>query len=224
MLPARNAASDGTRIAYEDNFEREQACLGSVNDVLNGGATAAIETQSSEKLHLLPDGSVDLVLTDPPYFDNLSYSELSDFYLAWHQALGIAPPPYDDNVTSAPILQNLAITRRSEEAIKGYQDRLQQIFMECNRVLKPDGICVFTYHHKLASAWDALGMALLHSGLLVTKVLPMRGEGQGGLHTYDGTIKWDAVLVLQEERRHQGGVPVSAKPPSKTPSWRRLPF
>lgn len=196
---------EGTRIGYEDDFEREQACLGSVDDVLNGTATAAIETQSSEELHLLPDGSVDLVLTDPPYFDNLSYSELSDFYLAWHQALGIAPPPYDDNVTSAPILQNLAITRRSDEAIKGYQERLQQIFMECNRVLKPRGICVFTYHHKLASAWDALGTALLHSGLSVTKVLPMRGEGQGGLHSYDGTIKWDAVLVCRKKRRSGKG-------------------
>lgn len=191
---------EGTRIAYEDNFVHKQACLGTVKDVLNGNATAAIETQSSEELHLLPDGSVDLVLTDPPYFDNLSYSELSDFYLAWHQALGIALPPYDDNITSAPILENLAITRRSDEAIKEYQERLQQIFMECNRVLKPDGICVFTYHHKLASAWDALGTALLHSGLSVTKVLPMRGEGQGGLHTYDGTIKWDAVLVCRKKQ------------------------
>ncbi len=200
---------EGTRVAYEDDFEREQACLGSVDDVLSGSATAAIETQSSEELHLLPDGSVDLVLTDPPYFDNLSYSELSDFYLAWHQALGIAPPPYDDNVTSAPILQNLAITRRSDEAIKGYQERLQQIFMECNRVLKPNGICVFTYHHKRASAWDALGTALLHSGLSVTKVLPMRGEGQGGLHTYDGTIKWDAVLVCRKKKGViKRGVPV----------------
>jgi len=200
----------GTRIVYKESFESEQpCCIGSVDNVLNGSATAAIETKSSEDLHLLPDGSVDLVLTDPPYFNNLSYSELSDFYLAWHQALGIAPPPYDDNVTSAPILQNLAITRRSDEAIIGYQEQLQQIFMECYRALKPDGICVFTYHHKLASAWAALGTALLHSGFSVTKVLPMRGEGQGGLHTYEETIKWDAVLVCRKGRGViKGKVPV----------------
>lgn len=200
---------EGSRLAYNEDFVRRQACLGSVQDVLADNATAAIETQSSEELYLLPDGSVDLVLTDPPYFDNLSYSELSDFYLAWHQALGIAPPPYNDNVTSAPILQNLAITRRSAEAITGYQERLQQIFLECCRVLKPNGVCVFTYHHKLPSAWDALGTALIHSGLSVTKVLPMRGEGQGGLHTYDGTIKWDAVLVCRKKRtKNKSGTPV----------------
>ncbi len=200
---------EGAKVAYCDAFEREQANMGTVDEVLNGNATAAIETQSSEDLYLLPNESVDLVLTDPPYFDNLSYSELSDFYLAWHQELGIAPPPYDDKTASAPILQNLAITRRSDDAIKGYQERLQQIFMECERVLKPDGICVFTYHNKLASAWDTLGTALLHSSLAVTKVLPMRGEGQGGLHTYDGTIKWDAVLVCRKKKGRKGsGHPV----------------
>jgi len=200
---------EGAKVVYGDAFECEQARLGTVEDVLNGNATAAIETQSSEDLYLLPSESVDLVLTDPPYFDNLSYSELSDFYLAWHQELEISPPPYDDKNASAPILQNLAITRRSDEAIKGYQERLQRIFMECNRVLKPDGICVFTYHHKLSSAWNALGTALLHSGLTVTKVLPMRGEGQGGLHTYDGTIKWDAVVICRKKKGHKkSGQPV----------------
>ena len=191
--------SEEIEVTSKDKFNCEKPGLGTVYDVLHGKATAAIETQSSEDLYLLPDASVDLVLTDPPYFDNLSYSELSDFYLAWHQVLGIAPSPYDDNTTSAPILHNLAITRRSDEAIQGYKERLQQIFMECNRVLRSDGICVFTYHHKSATAWDALGTALLHSGLLITKVLPMRGEGQGGLHTYDGTIKWDAVLVCRKK-------------------------
>jgi len=200
---------EGGKMAYDTSFNSEQTCVGTINEVLDGNATAAIETQSSEDISVLPNESVDLILTDPPYFDNLSYSELSDFYLAWHQELGIAPPPYDNKTASSPILQNLAITSRSVEDIRGYQQRLQQIFVECCRVLKKDGICVFTYHHKLASAWDALGTALVRSGLTVTKVLPMRGEGQGGLHTYDGTIKWDAVLVCRKGKVVQiGGAPV----------------
>ena len=199
----------GARVACGGTYKCKSSNLGTVKDVLNGDATAAIETQSSENLSLLPSESVDLILTDPPYFDNLSYSELSDFYLAWHQELGIAQSPYDDKSLSAPILDNLAITRRSDETIKEYREKLQRIFKECARVLKSGGICVFTYHHKLASAWDALGTALLHSDFAVTKVLPMRGEGQGGLHTYDGTIKWDAVLVSRKKKDHsEKGCPV----------------
>ena len=66
-------------------------------------------------------------------------------------------------------------------------------------MLAPQGICVFTYHHTAAAAWCALGEALARSGLRCTTVLPMRGEGRG-LHSYHGTIKWDAVFVCRKDR------------------------
>lgn len=71
--------------------------------VLGGSSRASISTSSSEDLEGIPNGSIDLILTDPPYFDNLSYSELSAFYLAWHQSLGVAEPPYDNPALAAPI-------------------------------------------------------------------------------------------------------------------------
>lgn len=172
--------------------------------VLGGSSRASISTKSSEDLEGIPDGSIDLILTDPPYFDNLSYSELSDFYLAWHQSLGIAEPPYDDMTLPAPIKENLALTDRGDESVEVYRNRLSRIFGECRRVLKKDGILVFTYHHKSPVAWSVLGDALARSGLKCTTVLPLRGEGQGGLHSYDGTIKWDAVFVCRK------GAPVSS--------------
>lgn len=171
--------------------------------VLDGSSRASISTKTSESLEGIPDGSIDLILTDPPYFDNLSYSELSDFYLAWHQSLGVAEPPYDDTTLPAPIKENLALTDRGDESVEAYRNRLGCIFRECRRVLKKDGILVFTYHHKSPVAWSALGDALVRSGLKCTTVLPLRGEGRGGLHSYDGTIKWDAVFVCRK------GSPVS---------------
>jgi adenine-specific DNA methylase len=65
-------------------------------------------------------------------------------------------------------------------------------------VLKSQGICVFTYHHEAVSAWLAVGEALARSGFSCTAVLPLRGEGRGGLHSYNGTIKWDAVFVCRK--------------------------
>ncbi|MCG3138798.1 MAG: hypothetical protein HJJLKODD_02667 [Phycisphaerae bacterium] len=166
--------------------------------VLGGSSRASISTKTSENLEGIPDGSIDLILTDPPYFDNLSYSELSDFYLAWHQSLGMAEPPYDNPAIAAPIKENLALTDRGDQSIEVYRNSLHRIFCECRRVLKKDGIMVFTYHHKSPVAWGALGDALVRSGLKCATVLPLRGEGQGGLHSYDGTIKWDAVFVCRK--------------------------
>jgi adenine-specific DNA methylase len=166
--------------------------------VLGGSSRASISTKTSENLEGIPDGSINLILTDPPYFDNLSYSELSDFYLAWHQSLGVAEPPYDNPALAAPIKENLALTDRGDQSIEVYRNSLHRIFCECRRVLKMDGIMVFTYHHKSPVAWGALGDALVRSGLRCATVLPLRGEGQGGLHSYDGTIKWDAVFICRK--------------------------
>jgi len=178
-------------------------------DVLTGRGTAAVKTQSSEALVDIPDGVIDLILTDPPYFDNLSYSELSDFYLVWHQVLGMAEPPYHHLAAVAPLAGNLALPNRSAAAVAGYREQLQRILTECWRVLTSQGICVFTYHHTSAAAWGALGEALARSGLRCTAVLPLRGEGRG-LHSYHGSIKWDAVFVCRKDRPPTSSAPQQA--------------
>jgi putative DNA methylase len=187
--------------------------------VLSGERLAAAITKSSADLSDLPDESIDLILTDPPYFDNLSYSELSDFYLAWHQSLGMADPPYDDKTRCSPIMENLAVTSRDVESIERYVADLSLVLRECHRVLKLDGVCVFTYHHRSTRAWKALGKSLAASGLVCTKVIPLRGEGQGGLHTYVETIKWDAVFVCRKTIRtvaEDGRVPMLSKTSMET--------
>jgi putative DNA methylase len=191
--------------------------------VLHGKFQAAVRAQNSMALSTLPVGSVDLILTDPPYFDNLSYSELSDFYLVWHQALGIAERPYAGSNKSAPLQANLAVTVTTDEAIAKYRRKLMVILRECWRVLHLRGVCVFTYHHKSVKAWHALGDALARSGLRVSSVLPLRAEGQGGLHSYDGTIKWDAVFVCRKAREQPedgNGLVVIPKRAMKTAAQR----
>ena len=165
-------------------------------EVFEGRADAAVVVGSSEELRDVPDDSVDLVLTDPPYLDNVSYSELSDFYLAWRQGLREAAAPYDDG-RSAPLNETLATTERTEAAAEAYMLDLATVFSECRRVIRAEGVMVFTYHHKEPLAWAAVGEALVRAGFAVTSVQPMRGEGDGGLHTKTGTIKWDAVVVCR---------------------------
>lgn len=176
--------------------------------VLSGGAGAAICRGSSADLDGIPDESVHLVLTDPPYLDNVSYSELSDFYLAWRQQLGVEEGLYGDPTRSAPLAESLATTARDEAAVEAYRSELTTIFRSCHRVLRDDGLLVFTYHHKAAGAWAAIGGALAYAGFRVTRVVPMRGEGQGGLHSKAGTIKWDAVLVCRKQEPVPEGAPL----------------
>lgn len=181
-----------------DHRKYPQTGTRSIPSVLARLSRAAIVTSSSENLSQIPNDSVDLILTDPPYYDNISYSELSDFYLSWQQALGVAEAPYDDDSRAAPLAESLAAENKSEEAFETYRTGLFSILSECFRVLNPNGMLVFTYHHKSPAAWYALGSSLAGSGFKCTRVLPLRGEGQGGLHSQSGTIKWDAVFACRK--------------------------
>lgn len=205
---------DGTKRLGEVPVGGAGAIMNSLGEAPNA---STITARSAEDLRGLPDNSVDLVLTDPPYGDNISYSELSDFYLAWQQVLNVAPGRYREPTVPAPIKDNLAAEGRTEEALDPYEAGLASAFQEANRALKPSGLLVFSFHHVHGGTWEALARAVYQGGFTIENVLPLRGEGRGGLHTHPGTIKWDAVLVsrpvLQASRSPTDlYVPVNALP------------
>src|SRR5262249_2736930 len=98
----------------------------------------------------LRDRSVDLVVTDPPFFDNVHYSELADFFYAWQQ-LGTV----GRNRTTRHEAE-VQDTNANE-----FGRKLRNVFAECARVLKNDGLLIFTYHHSREEGWMALADAIL---------------------------------------------------------------
>jgi adenine-specific DNA methylase len=167
-------------------------------------APVRILNQSSADLSTIPSGSVDLILTDPPYFDNLSYSELSDFYHVWlRKLLGSDYPGHAREHT--PMGASLFAGKRSsapselaaQDAQKDYARTLARVFLECRRVAKPGAGMLFTYHHRSAEAWETLGRAIIPAGFRVLDVFPVRSEGRSGFHSYGGSIKWDSVLICR---------------------------
>ena len=158
-----------------------------------GGMPARILHENSRELRSLGDESVDLVLTDPPYFDNVAYSELSDFFLPWLQIFDLAPA---DGQGIVGFEENLAAKNRTDLAVEEYGRSLGESFSEIARVLKPNGRLIFTYQHKVAGAWHALASAMAGAGLRPVQVFPLLGDGNAGSHNHKGTTKWDAVFVV----------------------------
>jgi adenine-specific DNA methylase len=167
----------------------------------------SIHNRSSEDLSLIPNQSVDLILSDPPYYDNLPYSELSDFYHVWLKKL-LGKLYVGHSKAHTPLQGSLFAGRRQghgtrEEIVKAYTTSLVSIFKECGRVAKADARFIFTFHHRDSMAWSALGKALLSSPFRILKVFPVRSEGRSGLHNYDGTIKWDSVFICSKKARRK---------------------
>ena len=113
----------------------------------------------------LPDKSVDLIVTDPPFFDNVHYSELADFFHAW-QRIG-----QRDGLRSTRHKAEVQDTDADDFARK-----LQGVFRECHRVLKDTGMLVFTYHHSREEGWNSVAQAVLGAGFYVVNSQPAKSE------------------------------------------------
>jgi adenine-specific DNA methylase len=117
----------------------------------------------------LASRSVDAVITDPPFFDNVHYSELADFFYVWQRYI------LDRDRTPAS-----ATTRRPGEVQSAdgsvFAHRLETVFRECHRVLKDDGPLIFTYHHSRDQGWSSLLKAIVGAGFRVIAVQPIKSE------------------------------------------------
>lgn len=134
----------------------------------------------------------DAVITDPPYYDNIPYSDLSDFFYVWlKRSIGsLYPELFSTNSTpkSLEILQNTTLLRRlgsvdtSEKfssLIKNavfFESKLAEALTEVRRVLKTDGTFAIIFAHKTTVAWEALISALLKSGFCVSASWPVNTE------------------------------------------------
>jgi putative DNA methylase len=117
----------------------------------------------------LPDKSVDLVVTDPPFFDNVHYSELADFFHVWQEL-------YFTNGRC----KSASTTRHKEEVqdkdSSAFAEKLQAVFAECRRVLRDDGRLVFSYHHSREDGWTAVAKAILGAGFSLIQSQPVKSE------------------------------------------------
>lgn len=161
-----------------------------------GHGNVLLRCAGAHRLDFLPDGAVDAVITDPPYFDNVQYGELSRFFTAWLEvALGSDLPAFQPGA-------ELVVARGRGGARYGHG--LAAAFRECRRVLRPGGLLVFTFHHRAPAAWAALAQAVGEAGFQVVRSYPVRAEARSGLHSAAGNIKRDQAFVC---RRAAGGTP-----------------
>ncbi|MBM4328812.1 MAG: DUF1156 domain-containing protein [Deltaproteobacteria bacterium] len=143
----------------------------------------------------LADSCIDLVVTDPPFFDNVHYSELADFFYSWEV---LYPHGF---------LRDGKTTRNDKEVqdsnAQAFARKLKDVFAECHRVLKEDGLLVFTYHHSRAEGWASLILAVYGAGFTVVNAHPVKAEMSVATPKSQAKepIQLDVILVCVKRER-----------------------
>jgi adenine-specific DNA methylase len=164
--------------------------------------TSSVIIQGSATDLPLDTGSVDVIVTDPPYYDNVMYAECSDYFYVWLKrslrdswpALCVLPlTDKDSEAVANPSLFAVVATKgkgkkgpgeksASDLADEHYEDLLTQSFREAHRVLTDKGVLTVMFTHKRIDAWDTLGQALLNAGFSINSSWPVHTESENSLH------------------------------------------
>jgi len=163
--------------------------------------------QSSATQLSYPNAYFDAILTDPPYYDNVPYSYLSDFFYVWlKRAAGhLYPDLFSTPLT--PKANEIVAYSHGEGGWEGgkrfFEDNLKRAFQEMYRVLKPDGAAVIVYAHKSTAGWETVINALLDSGLVVTGAWPLNTEMQSRLRASESAALASSIYIVARKMARQ---------------------
>jgi adenine-specific DNA methylase len=184
--------------------QNNQTQLVKIPGELDGGTEVfnqAALTDGRQKFWLIHDDSrrlpidghsIDLIVTDPPYYDSVQYSDLAAFFRVWlaHLLPDELNWIYDQSYS--------AVATKATNNDTGFMTIISGIFRECGRVLKRDtGRLVFTFHHWDPNAWAELTIALKSAGFKLMNAYVVFSEHPISVHINNlNSIKHDSILVL----------------------------
>lgn len=151
--------------------------------------------------HILPDDSVRIFFSDPPYYDAVPYSDLSDFFYVWHKrCLGNQ--------------KHQELTPKNEECIldeiKGkdkvfFEEAMKKAMSEGHRILQPSGIGIVVFAHKSTGGWETQMQAMVNAGWTITGSWPIDTEMGSRLRAMDSAALASSVHLVCRPREDKDG-------------------
>ena len=141
----------------------------------------------------IEDGAVDAIITDPPFFDNVHYSQLADFFHVWQRFILGETGARALHTTRSP-------AEVQDSDASAFTERLGAVWSECYRVLSDDGVLAFTYHHSRSDGWSSVLHALMKAGFGISAAFPIKAEMSVAMPKLQARepINLDIVLVCRK--------------------------
>ncbi len=173
------------------------------------GSNNAQAQLANASVHPLPNESASVWFTDPPYYDAIPYSDLSDFFFVWLKRTLLGHPllrdPFDPANPLSPKLQEAVQdeTKKVNGQPKNrawFEDTMAKAFAEGRRVLKEDGIGSVVFAHKTTEGWEALLGGLIRGGWTITGSWPIATEMSSRLRARDSAALATSVHLVCRPR------------------------
>jgi putative DNA methylase len=184
----------------------------------SNAAPVEISLGSATHMPQITDRSITAVVVDPPYADNVQYSELADFFYVWmKRTIGKDKPEWFSTYLcdhDEEAVVNISRNRKdgdmktAEARIRAYEyyDKLMtDSFREAHRILIDDGVLTVMFTHKKQEAWESLFQSLINAGFTITATWPVKTEGEHSLHQAKKNAAQSTVLLVARKRIEGAG-------------------
>ncbi len=189
-----------------------------VAEVVEHGLSAAVQTLSPSVLRAsaisqrLTD--LDLVLTDPPYYDAIGYAVLMDFFYVWlrRSLHGLSPeidaafsepltPKWNHETGDGELIDDASRFAGDKEISKrNYEEGMARAFKACHAALKPEGRLVIVFAHKHPDAWETLVAAIIKTGFVVDGSWPIQTEREARTRSLSSAALSSSVWLVCKKR------------------------
>lgn len=165
-------------------------------------------------------GEIDAIVTDPPYYDAIPYSDLMDFFYVWIRRILNGLSPELDSAFKEPLSPKWIHEQNDGELIDDpsrhegdkvrskavYEDGMARVFQACHNVLNPEGKLVVVFANKQPEAWETLVSALIRSGFVVDGSWPIQTEREARTRALSSAALASSVWLVCKKR------PATARP------------
>jgi hypothetical protein len=154
------------------------------------GVPASPQVLLGSAINSQAEGSYDAVVTDPPYYDAIPYSDLMDYFYIWlRRTLHTLSPQLDEafkpnlapkwnhSTKDGELIDDASrYGGDTEQSKAAYENGMARVFQASQRALRPDGRLVIVFAHKHPSAWETLVSAIIRAGFVVDASWPIQTE------------------------------------------------
>lgn len=162
-------------------------------------------TTANATKHPLPDDSATMFVTDPPYYDMVPFSDLSDFFYVWlKRSIGANYSMlFCDEVT--PKKDECVVDVVSGRGHDHFENSMRMAMEEGRRLLQPTGIGVVFFAHKSTAGWEAQLQAMVDAGWKITASWPISTENTSRLRAQDSAALASSIQLVCRPRENPDG-------------------